>query len=168
MCGFSEIIKGMQFKGRIILELGRSIVASCGKYYTHIVDIKQNKNQNYVIVDGGMHHLVYFGQQMAMKRPFFSVIGKDSISEEKLWTVCGSLCSMNDIVVKQVCLADISIGDVLCFDNTGAYCMTEGISLFLTRDLPAVYIKKENGDIFCVRKTFETKELNIPKYERMF
>ncbi len=167
LAGFSELTDNMTFKGRFIIELGRSIAASCGKYYTHIVDIKHNKGMDYALIDGGMHQLVYFGQQMAMKQPYVSVIGKQEIIGDRLWTVCGSLCSMNDIVVKQLPLPDIEIGDVLCFENTGAYCMTEGISLLLSRDLPAVYITREDGSLWRVRPTFETKELNEPKYERM-
>ena len=74
--------------------------------------------------------------------------------------LCGSLCSMNDIIAKQVELPAISVGDVLCFENTGAYCMTEGISLFLSRDIPAVYLIGEDGRISCARKPFETYVLN--------
>ena len=165
--GFSELLDNMENKPEIILELGRSIAASCGKYYTHIVDIKTNKRQNYALIDGGMHHLVYFGQHMAMKQPFFSVVGKQVTDTEKLWTICGSLCSMNDIVVKQVPLPDIEIGDVVCFENAGAYCMTEGISLLLSRDLPAVYIIDKDDALYRVRSTFETMALNTPKYERI-
>lgn len=165
--GFSELIKGMEFRGDIILELGRSIAASCGRYYTHVVDIKQNKGMNYALIDGGMHHIVYFGQQMAMKKPFFSVVGKNGTVPDRYWTICGSLCSMNDIVVKQVELPEIEIGDVLCFENAGAYCMTEGISLLLSRDIPAIYIKRDSDTLFCVRRAFETREINTPKYERM-
>lgn len=51
------------------LELGRSIAASCGTYLTRVVDVKRNKNQNYAIVDGGMHQMVYYGQSMAMQLP---------------------------------------------------------------------------------------------------
>ncbi len=165
--GFSELINGLAFKGRIILEIGRSIAASCGKYYTHIVDIKTNKGIYYALIDGGMHHMVYFGQQMAMKQPSLHVVGKADAAPDKLWTVCGALCSMNDIVVKQLPLPEIETGDVICFENTGAYCMTEGISLLLSRDLPAVYIIKENGDLYRVRQSYETKGINSPKYERM-
>lgn len=168
LAGFSELVEQMEFKGEIILELGRSIAASCGKYYTRIVDIKQNKGQDYAMIDGGMHHLVYFGQYMAMKKPVFSVVGKSGTVPDRQWTICGSLCSMNDIVVKQAELPEIEIGDVICFENTGAYCMTEGISLFLSRDIPAVYITGEDGSVYRVRPSFETKELNTPKYERMF
>lgn len=162
----TEILALMQSNPKITLEIGRSIVASCGKYYTHIVDIKHNKNQNYIITDGGMHQLVYFGQYMGIKKPDVSVVGKDKTDNEKIWTICGSLCSMNDIMVKQIKLPDVSFGDLLCFDNTGAYCMTEGISLFLSRDIPKIFLLK-NDSLLCVRESFETFKLNNPNYERM-
>lgn len=68
---------------------------------------------------------------------------------------------MNDILVKALPLPEVEIGDTLCFFNTGAYCVTEGIALFLSRDLPAVFIKTPNGDLTCARETFETYPLNM-------
>ena len=162
--GFSELIENMENKVPVILELGRSISASCGSYFTHIVDIKRNKGQNYVLIDGGMHHLVYFGQHMAMKHPHFSVVGKENDPVKDEWNICGSLCSMNDIVVKLAPLPEIKLGDILCFKNTGAYCMTEGISLFLSREIPSVYIKK-GDEYILVRESFETSRLNKPNYQ---
>lgn len=159
---FSELASGMACRPKITLELGRSIAACCGRYYTHVVDIKRNKGQNYILIDGGMHHLVYFGQHMAMKRPCLFVCGKETAPCTENWNICGSLCSMNDILAKQVPLPRLEIGDTLCFENTGAYCMTEGISLFLSRELPSVYFKRENGTCVCVRKPFETAVLNTP------
>ena len=161
--GFAAALREMTFKGHITLELGRSIAACCGRYYTHIVDKKQNKGQNYLLVDGGMHHIVYFGQFMGMKHPVMHVVGKENAPVQEAWNICGSLCSMNDILAKQVPLPEVNIGDVLCFENTGAYCMTEGISLFLTREIPAVYLIRTDGTTVCVRKPFETLELNIPQ-----
>lgn len=161
--GFAAALREMTFKGHITLELGRSIAACCGRYYTHIVDKKQNKGQNYLLVDGGMHHIVYFGQFMGMKHPVMHVVGKETWPVQEAWNICGSLCSMNDILAKQVPLPEVNIGDVLCFENTGAYCMTEGISLFLTREIPAVYLIRTDGTTVCVRKPFETLELNIPQ-----
>lgn len=161
--GFAAALREMTFKGHITLELGRSIAACCGRYYTHIVDKKQNKGQNYLLVDGGMHHIVYFGQFMGMKHPVMHVVGKENAPVQEAWNICGSLCSMNDILAKQVPLPEVNIGDILCFENTGAYCMTEGISLFLTREIPAVYLIRMDGTAVCVRKPFETLELNIPQ-----
>lgn len=73
---FTNIINNMRNKCDFTLELGRSIAACCGKYYTHIVDIKRNCSINYALVDGGMHHMTYYGQSMAMKKPFMHVCNK--------------------------------------------------------------------------------------------
>lgn len=160
--GFAQLLQKMTFRAKITLEVGRGIAACCGKYYTHIVDIKRNKGQNYILIDGGMHHIVYFGQYMGMKHPVLSVCGKEDAPIADSWNICGSLCSMNDIVAKQTPLPEIAIGDTICFENTGAYCMTEGISLFLSRDIPAVYLINEDGSIRCARRSFETAALNTP------
>ena len=165
---FSALLNGMTVRPKIILEIGRSIAAACGTYYTHIVDIKENKGQAYALTDGGMHHIVYFGQSMAMKQPYVSVLGKTAEAPtETFWTVCGSLCTMNDIMVKQLRLPPIAIGDVLCFERAGAYCMTEGLSLFLTRELPAVYITRADGTVYQVRRPFDVQSLNVPVYEKI-
>ncbi len=164
LSGFSELLRDMTHHPKVTLELGRSIAASCGTYYTHIVDLKRNQEQNYALVDGGMHHLVYFGQHMAMKQPFFHVCGKEHLPATDQWNLCGSLCSMNDVMTKQSPLPDLALGDVLAFENAGAYCMTEGISLVLSRDIPAVYPLLENGTAVQVRKAFDTATLNQPNY----
>lgn len=161
--GFAGLLEEMRNTPHITLELGRSIAACCGRYYTHIVDKKCNKGQNYLLMDGGMHHIVYFGQYMGMKHPKIFVVGRENAPIADSHNIVGSLCSMNDIMAKQVPLPEVSIGDTLCFENTGAYCMTEGISLFLSRDIPAVYLIREDGNRVCVRENFETAALNTPK-----
>ena len=97
---------------------------------------------------------------MAMKHPICDTYPKKNNKEEK-WNLCGSLCTTNDILVKQYPIGDIQIGDILIFKNTGAYCMTEGISLFLSRDLPYVFKIKENNIIEVVRKNIPTYKLNF-------
>ena len=156
---FAELIENLNFDGQIILELGRSIVASCGSYITKVVDKKTNKNQNYAILDGGIHHLVYFGQSMAMKLPICETYPKRQNYDEK-WNLCGSLCTVNDILVKQFPAGDLQIGDLFIFKNTGAYCITEGISLFLSRDLPVV-LKIENNNIEVARENLPTYKFNM-------
>ena len=159
--GFSEIINEIKFKGKVILELGRSIVASSGYYITKVVDKKTNKNQNYAIVDGGMNHIVYYGQSMAMKVPKCEIYPKRENTDVENWNICGSLCSVNDILIKQFPISNLQIGDLIIFKNTGAYCMTEGISLFLSRDLPQVIKLKENKDIEVIRNNIPTYTLNM-------
>ena len=159
---FREDLDSMVWKGRITLELGRFLAASCGKYFTHVADRKTNHGQNYLVLDGGMHQMVYYGQYMGMKLPRITLCGKEDAPTQKQWNLCGSLCSMNDILVKACPLPEVAIGDTLCFNNTGAYCVTEGIALFLSRDLPAVYLVHPDGSVTCARETMETYRWNMP------
>lgn len=142
---------------KITLEFGRFLVADCGSYYTGIVDIKNNDGVNYAIVDGGINHLNYYGQIMAMKLPFYKHFGNGG--EESKWTVCGSLCTTADVLVKNLPLKTPSVGDVIRFDKVGAYSVTEGIYLFLSRDLPGVYLKR-NDNLTLVRKSVQTDKIN--------
>ncbi len=162
---FCDMLENLKYSGPVTLEMGRAIAASCGNYLTKVVDLKSNQAGNFAIVDGGMHQLVYYGQFMAMKHPHLSLYPPRESGETKEWTVCGSLCTINDLLVKKLPLQDLKTGDVLVFRNTGAYCMTEGIALFLTRDLPEVVLLREDGSLVTVRKRFQTDVLNRPVYE---
>ena len=144
LAGFSGLLAGLRCGARVTLELGRSIAASCGSYLTRVVDVKQNRGQNYAIVDGGMHQMVYYGQSMAMQHPQCRIYPPRSGDAEN-WNLCGSLCTVNDILVKQLPVAGLKCGDVFAFGNTGAYCMTEGISLFLSRALPRIVLLRAEG-----------------------
>lgn len=157
---FSQLLDDMKFRAKITLEIGRSLAASCGSYFTRVVDMKESKNQNYAIVDGGMNHITYYGQSMAMKHPFHSAFPAREDGEQKNWNICGSLCTVNDILMKNTPFTDLRIGDTLIFENTGAYCMTEGISLFLSRDLPQILLIDENGAVISARDFVPTYKLN--------
>lgn len=162
LLGFKELILGYFGDLKLTIEVGRSIAATCGKYYTKVVDLKTNEVGNFAIVDGGMNHLVYYGAMMGMRVPICEILPKRSQKNAKNWCICGSLCTINDIMIKQLPITNLRIGDVLIFKNTGAYSMTEGISLFLSRELPKIIIK-ENDDYKIVRKNIKTSMLNMPK-----
>ena len=166
LAGFSGLLAGLRCGARVTLELGRSIAASCGSYLTRVVDIKQNRGQNYAIVDGGMHQMVYYGQSMAMQHPQCRIYPPRSGDAEN-WNLCGSLCTVNDILVKQLPVAGLKCGDVFAFGNTGAYCMTEGISLFLSRALPRIVLLRAEGAPLLVREALPTDRINTSHYERM-
>ena len=158
---FSQLLEGMRNRLPITLELGRGIAASCGSFLSRVADVKCNHKEHYAILDSGIHHLTYYGQFMAMKHPVCEVWPPRQQEEgDTVWNLCGSLCTTNDLLVKKLPVHDLKIGDVLVFHNTGAYSMTEGISLFLSRDLPAVVWMKENGEMQLLRQAQPVWELN--------
>ena len=176
-----DSLMSMNFKGRISLEMGRYIAASCGSYITKIMDMKRNHGTNYLICDGGIHQVNYYGQMMAMKLPYMlakggevplpesapagrrtasrGTAGDEAASGRELYDICGSLCTINDVLVKEVPLQHPEVDDILVFMNVGAYSVTEGISLFLSRDLPRVY-RKCGDTLTLLRDKIQTEDFN--------
>lgn len=157
---FSAILHRLNFSGHISLEMGRYIAACCGYYLTSVVDLKVNNAQNYCLIDGGIHHLNYYGQAMAMKRPHFQQLSEAANGVLENWNICGSLCTVGDVLVKQLPLSSIRLGDVLVFERVGAYSVTEGIYLFLSRDLPQILFYCEQEGYQLVRGSKPTDTIN--------
>lgn len=154
------------------IEMGRFLAASCGKYYTQVKDLKSTGDANYAILDGGIHHLNYFGQRMAMQVPPIRVYGGEgSENEEKPgveltqmpdadYTLCGSLCTVADVLVREVKLKKLELGDVLEFGHCGAYSVTEAPALFLSRQLPAIYAYSKQNSFELLRGYVAASDIN--------
>lgn len=173
---FGLIIKKMQFQGSLTLEMGRYMVYNCGYYLTTIVDCKRNLGQNYCIIDGGIHHVNYYGQTMAMKFPIITKLrpkehsyGDDNFMDtdyynemvsDAAWNICGSLCTQGDVLIRNYPLFDVQIGDYLVLERLGAYSVTEGIYLFLSRDLPQILFYSKKDGLVLVRDALPTYPMN--------
>lgn len=141
----------------VIFEMGRFLTASCGYYMTRVADQKRNDTVNVCIVDGGIHHVNYYGQNMAMKTPLLSFFPQHPLEQgEEEWTVYGSLCTVADILLKKLSLPDVRTGDYLVFHNIGAYSVTEGIYLFLSRRMPKIWLYSEAEGARLQRDGLET------------
>ena len=160
-------VADMEFDGELVFEMGRYIAAECGSYVTSIADIKKNRQNNYCIVDGGINHLNYYGQTMAMKQMFYTQYKNgqaiDNTDIDEKYTVCGSLCTVADVILRNMPLTEPEIGDIIVFDKTGAYSVTEGIYMFLSRNMPAIYFYSKKRGLELVRDEFETNRLNYLK-----
>ena len=156
---FSKLIENSIFN--YVIELGRYIASPCAKYVTKIMDIKCDDKNHYCLIDGGINHINYYGQMMGMKIPKIEHIKQfDENTDTQNYTIAGSLCTTADIVIRKLPLSDPAIGDLLVFDDIGAYSITEGIYLFLSHPLPAV-LCNDNGKITVLRKAEETYKLNV-------
>lgn len=169
----AEVLREFAVEYPLGIEMGRFLAASCGKYYTQVKDLKSTGDANYAILDGGIHHLNYFGQRMAMQVPPIKVYGGEvSENEEKPgveltqmpdadYTLCGSLCTVADVLVREVKLKKLEIGDILEFAHCGAYSVTEAPALFLSRQLPAIYAYSKGCGYECLREHIPAAEINL-------
>ncbi|MCR5398766.1 MAG: diaminopimelate decarboxylase [Lachnospiraceae bacterium] len=167
-------IAGLDIDYKVGIELGRYFAYSCMTYLTTIDDMKRCADTNILIVDGGIHHVNYYGQNMAMRVPLMDLIHTESDDKgsemsigavdysDENWKVCGSLCTFADILVRKVTLDEPKIGDALVFHNAGAYSMTESPALFLSRPMPGIYSYGKNDGLKVIRETTETYGINNP------
>lgn len=160
---FGELLKKVSGYGSITIELGRFLTAECGVFITRIMDIKKSDGMGYMIVDGGIHQINYYGQLMGMKKPYMKLLklsGEQGDASITKWTICGSLCTANDVLVRGATQEGYAVGDVLVFEKCGAYSVTEGMALFLSRELPCVILVRKNGSVETLRDKMEINILN--------
>ena len=165
----------MSEKFNVTLEMGRYIAATCGVLISRIADMKMNDTTRYAIIDSGINHINYYGQAMAMKKPRCEFIpmeytegfadGADHEVEVysqgvQPYNICGSLCTVGDVIVKNLELKDAKIGDMLAFYNIGAYSVTEGIYLFLSRRMPAIVMYSKKNGYRIIRNPVDTFLIN--------
>ena len=138
--------------------MGRFFAAPCGTFLTGVADAKCNLGVNYAVCDGGMHQVKYDGQLMGMQSPPLTLL-RESADAAEPWMLCGSLCTTADVLVREAQLPPLRVGDVIAFGRCGAYSVTEGVAVFLSRDMPRVALCR--GENFTlVRDRFATDVLN--------
>lgn len=147
----------------LTIEMGRFFASACGTYLTEVVDTKVNCGCAYAIVDGGIHHVNYLGGNMGMRVPRIEHLHCDAPHEADArdWTLCGSLCTTADVLVRKITFDNLTPGDLLAFRYIGAYSVTEGPALFLSRDMPRIVLHGVSGDRLA-RDTVHASRLNCP------
>ena len=129
------------------------------------MDTKTNQDIHYAIVDGGLNQLKYDGQIQGMQIPVMTHIKGDRTAgetEAKPWTLCGSLCTTADVLARNAQLTDLQIGDILVFHRTGAYSVMEGMSVFLSREMPEIHVYSEADGLTMIRRMLLSDPFNTP------
>ena len=147
----------------LTVEMGRFFAASCGYYFTKVIDTKSAYGVNYAIVDGGLNQLKYDGQLQGMQIPVILHQHDHAVSGEKEpWTLCGSLCTTNDILARNAMFDTLTIGDTLVFCRTGAYSAMEGMAIFLSREMPVIAVYSEEKGLTVLRERLYSDVFSTP------
>ncbi|MGI6220711.1 MAG: diaminopimelate decarboxylase family protein [Coriobacteriales bacterium] len=165
----ADDLRAIASKVELTIEMGRFFAAECGTYLTGVNDLKENEGTRYCIVDGGINHLTYIGQLMGMKTPVIENLSAADRGETpsgtldddaSLHCICGSLCTTGDILARKAPLPSVQRDDVLAFHNCGAYAVTEGVHLFLSRTMPRIILRGEDRNTVLARDFTESSPLN--------
>jgi diaminopimelate decarboxylase len=139
----SELVHGPIRTGlpdaRIVVELGRFIVGECGVYVTRVVDRKESRGQQFVMVDGGLHHQLAasgnFGQVIRKNYPLAIGNRMDQPAAETV-TIVGCLCTPLDLLGDRVSVPAAEIDDLVVLFQAGAYGLTASPTAFLGHPAP--------------------------------
>ncbi len=131
---------------QVWFEPGKFLVSESGTFITTVNVIKNNKAATFVGVNSGFNHLI---------RPMFyeSYHKISNISNPegpiKNYAVVGNICETDTFAWDRP-LNEVREGDLLVFDNAGAYGFEMG-SNYNSRFLPAQVMLK-NGQVYLIRK----------------
>lgn len=122
---------------RVVLELGRYLVAQAGWYLASVVGHQTHGGRPAVIVDGGTHQRADLcGLCLRHKAAPPLVLGSDS-QERRATDVLGCLSLPADVMSEAASLPPLTAGDVLAFANAGAYGLWASPAIFHCSALPA-------------------------------
>jgi diaminopimelate decarboxylase len=121
------------FKGKLILEPGRFILAQAGALVTRVLYVKKNGKKTFVITDAAMNDLI----RPALYQAYHEIV---PVSPRKGRTaavdVVGPVCETGDFFARDRKLSPVEPGDLLALLDAGAYGMSQS-SNYNTRVRPA-------------------------------
>lgn len=142
---------------RVVIELGRYLVAQAGWYLTSVVANQTNEGRLAVVVDGGTHHRSDVCRLGLRTNALAPVVLNEKKQSAVATDVLGCLCLPDDVLAEASLLPPLEIGDVLAFANAGAYGLSASPSLFLSHPLPAeVLFKGMTMEVLRSRQTADT------------
>lgn len=135
----------------LTFEPGKFLVSEAGKFLVQVNVVKQTTSTVFAQVDSGFNHLIrpmLYGSQHEIRNI------SNPKGRERFYSVVGYICE-TDTFANNRRISEISEGDILAFDNAGAYCFTMA-SNYNSRYRPAEVLIK-NGEAHLIRKreTFE-------------
>ncbi|HZK03113.1 MAG TPA: diaminopimelate decarboxylase [Bacteroidaceae bacterium] len=123
---------------RLRFELGRSIVAQCGKLITKVLYVKKGTTKQFVIVDAGMNDLI----RPALYQASHKIINISSKNGSDVYDVVGPICESSDVFASNITLPITKRGDYLAILSAGAYGEVMS-SQYNLRKLPLSYTSQE-------------------------
>ena len=126
-------------EARVVIELGRYLVAEAGIYVCRVLERKKSRGQVFLVTDGGLHHHLAasgnFGQVIRKNYPV--VVGnKVHGNDREIVSVVGPLCTPLDLLADQMEMTKAEEGDLIAVFQSGAYGLTASPTAFLSHPSP--------------------------------
>jgi diaminopimelate decarboxylase len=127
-------------KAKLIIELGRYLVAESGLYVTRVLDVKSSRGTTYVVADGGMNHHITatgnFGQ--VFRKPYpVAILNRMTDRCDTQVAVVGPCCTPLDVIGQKIAAPKVEVGDLVGIFYSGAYGYSASSLGFLSHPTPA-------------------------------
>ncbi|MFF8725434.1 type III PLP-dependent enzyme [Streptomyces sp. NPDC015171] len=145
---------------RMIMELGRFLVAASGTYVTRVRYTKTSMGENFAVTDGGTnHHMAAVGIGSYVKRNFpMAALERLGEPPTEPWNITGPLCTPNDVIGKKVPMPPLRAGDLVGVQRSGAYGPTASPVHFLSHGYPAEVLVLD-GEAHLIRERDDTESM---------
>ena len=134
-----QLLRQTSPRTRLVLELGRYLVAEGGVYVCRVLERKQSRGQSILVTDGGLHqHLAASGNFGQVIRKNYPVAIGNRMGTEPLEqvSIVGPLCTPLDLLADRVWLPRAEVGDLVVVFQSGAYGLTASPTAFLGHPAP--------------------------------
>ncbi|GAB2600706.1 diaminopimelate decarboxylase [Spirosoma areae] len=135
----------------LCFEPGKLLVSESGHLLAGVNVVKQNPNRTFVQVDSGLNHLI----RPMMYDAYHDIKNiSNPAGEEQLYDVVGYICETDTFATDRL-LPRVRSGDVLSFENAGAYGFSMA-SNYNSRPRPAeVLVYDGKAHLIRQRETFD-------------
>lgn len=145
---------------RLLIETGRYVTGPAGIYVTKVVDRKVSHGKTFLILADTLNGFLrpsmgelitkYAGENAFGSEPLFTknrafpvrTLKKEERDLETV-TLAGSLCTASDVAAEELRLPHLEPGDLVIFENAGAYGATLSPFAFSSREKLAEYLVPE-------------------------
>ncbi len=143
---FNEFCEEYGRELTLMFEPGKFLVSNAGKFLVSVNVIKQTTSTVFAGIDSGFNHLI----RPMMYESYHHITNiSNPNGRERYYTVVGYICE-TDTFGSNRRINEITEGDILCFDNAGAYCYSMA-SNYNSRFRPAEVLIY-NGKDYLIRE----------------
>jgi len=138
----------------ILMEPGRSIVADAGITVYKVGEVKEIPGvRTYVVVDGGMTdnpRYIMYGAKYDAK-----LVNNPNGKPEQTVTIAGRCCESGDVLIEDIALPKVNVGDYLAVLCTGAYNYSMASNYNRIPRPPIVMVNNGETKLAVKRETYE-------------
>jgi diaminopimelate decarboxylase len=144
---------------RIVVELGRYLVAQSGIFVTSVRYIKRCKGKLFAICDGGSNcHAAAAGFGSLFRRNFPIVRLTGTSCRSAVYTLTGPLCTPTDVIGEDITLGELESRDLIGIYLSGAYGPSASPVCFLGHGYPAEVLI-DGGSVQLIRSRTTVEEV---------